>query len=323
MQSNPQVSLLSLEEAVKTFRYFHKKNPTFGMDITVEGFKPEGIVVAQRNESYNKSNPAKFDFYALVLCLYGELHRKINQYDYTIQKYSLQLIPPNTITSFECKNDKTITYILAFSEEFIQFLDNESNSELIQSLLDYHQNNFDNVVLPKHAYTRVKNIYESINAELYEKQEDYLVIIKLLIMKLLFILKRHKEIKTPHIPLYETKGNKIAHEYLNLVEKHFIERRQVSDYAKLLDITSKHLSETIKKVLGKRALYYIHNRILKEAQYLLEYTDFEIVKIASILNFHNQSVFTKFFKATYAMTPTEYRLISKQSNNHDLLCKKP
>lgn len=157
---------------------------------------------------------------------------------------------------------------------------------------------------------------------MHEKQEDYLDIIKLLILKLLFILKRCKTTTTPVTSVhFETKAQKIAHDYLNLVEKQFIEVKKVSDYAKLLNVSSKHLSETIKKVLGNKALFYIHNRLLKEAQYLLEFTNLDIVEISTILHFNNQSVFTKFFKTFCDMTPSQYRLVTKQALDYDLLCK--
>lgn len=322
MKNDKNELLLSIDEALKSYSYFHKKNPTFGMDIFIEGFQSDGIALVQKNEIFNKSNPVKFGFYTLVLCLYGETIRKVNQYEFKISKYSLQLIPPNSLFSFESITETTITYVLAFTDEFMKFGEQTSESELITALLAYHQNNIDNVNLPINTYTRVKNIYEAINSELHEKQEDYLDIIKLLILKLLFILKRCKTTTTPVTSVhFETKAQKIAHDYLNLVEKQFIEVKKVSDYAKLLNVSSKHLSETIKKVLGNKALFYIHNRLLKEAQYLLEFTNLDIVEISTILHFNNQSVFTKFFKTFCDMTPSQYRLVTKQALDYDLLCK--
>jgi len=75
-----------------------------------------------------------------------------------------------------------------------------------------------------------------------------------------------------------------------------------------MEISSKHLSETVKEKLGKSALHFIHKRIIKEAKYLLIYSDKTIYSIAVSLNFQDASQFTRFFKKNVEMTPKDYRL---------------
>jgi AraC family transcriptional activator of pobA len=75
-----------------------------------------------------------------------------------------------------------------------------------------------------------------------------------------------------------------------------------------MGLSSKHLSETLKKELGKSALHFIHERILKEAKYLLIYTDSSISIISNDLNFQNISQFTRFFKKNTGVSPKKYRI---------------
>lgn len=75
-----------------------------------------------------------------------------------------------------------------------------------------------------------------------------------------------------------------------------------------MGLSSKHLSETLKKKLGKSALHFIHDRILKEAKYLLIYTDKNISAISNDLNFQNISQFTRFFKKNTGISPNKYRI---------------
>ena len=49
------------------------------------------------------------------------------------------------------------------------------------------------------------------------------------------------------------------------------------------------------------------NELMHEAKNLLKYSGTTIKEIVFKLNFPNQSVFYKFFKARTGMTPTEYR----------------
>lgn len=319
--NNKQELLLSIEETLQLYRYDLKKNPKFGIDVFSKDFKVEDVVIVQKDGFVSKGTPVRFGFFALFLCLEGESIRSVNQYEYKICKCSLQLLPPGSIFSFESITEKTEVHILAFTEEFIKAYTQEHVTESIKLLFEYHKSNIDNVILPSGLFTRVKNIYDDINIELHEKHEDHLSVVKLLILQLLFILKRCKMASYAHEINFDTKAEKIAYQFLDLVEKHFLEFKKVADYAKLLKITSKHLGETVKLVLGNNALFYIHSRTYKEALYLLKYTNMNISEISSLLSFDNPSQFSRFFKSYCQMSPSNYRLNTHAthlaSSHHD------
>jgi AraC family transcriptional regulator, transcriptional activator of pobA len=300
---------LSIAKALTLYKYAFKQNPTFGINIHSENFVPEDIVTLQKEEAIRTSGtPIKLDFFALCLCLEGKSIRKVNQYEFQIEKYSLQLIPAGSLFSFESITEQTQLYFILFTEPFIQAYNNKHVSQNIASLFEYHKENIDHIILASNIYNRVKTIFEDINTELLEKKDDYTMIIKLLILKLLFILKRTKVEKCQAFPKCETRPEQIANHYLDLVEKYFMQFKKVSDYAILLNITPKHLTETINETLNINALSCIHNRILKESLYLLEYTSFNINQIASSLNFNTPSDFSRFFARYCHMSPKEYRL---------------
>ena len=78
-------------------------------------------------------------------------------------------------------------------------------------------------------------------------------------------------------------------------------------YADQLCLSPKYLSRLIKEVSGKSAPEWIDAYVMLEAKHLLKYTDISIKEIVFKLNFSNQTVFYKYFKAHTGMTPTEYR----------------
>lgn len=305
---------LSIGKALHLYKYAFKQNPTFGIDIHAANFTAnEDVITLQKDETIRSGGaPIKFDFFALCLCLDGKSIRKINQYDFKIEKYSFQLIPAGSIFSFESMTEQTEIYIILFTEPFIKAYKNEHASENIASLFEYHKENIDNIILASNVFNRVKAIFEDINTELLEKKDDYEMIIKLLILKLLFILKRTKVEKCQTFPTYETRSKQIANLYLALIEKHFKQFKKVSDYATLLNITPKHLTETISETLNISALSCIHDRISKESLYLLEYTSLSISQIASFLNFNTPSEFSRFFTHYNHISPKEYRLQMKR-----------
>lgn len=300
--------LLNLEEAMKVYKYSFIKNPKFGIDLYRDDVEIEGVVILEKDVNLQKNIPIKFNFYAMLLCLEGELIRHVNQYNHTVTKHSLQLIPPNTIYSFENLTETTEIYILLFSESYIKAGKDQHLTQSIQELFDFHCNNFSPIMLPASMYSRVLNLYQDINSELHEKQEGYHSLVRLMILKLLIFLKREKNTQTTSLKTFTTRAEQLTHLYLDLIEKHFLVYKKVADYAKLLDVSTKHLGETIKETLGQNALACIHYRVFKESLYLLEYTTLSIAQVASDLSFQTPSEFSRFFKSYSKMTPKAFRL---------------
>lgn len=95
--------------------------------------------------------------------------------------------------------------------------------------------------------------------------------------------------------------------YKQLVNDNYIDKRTVEEYADLLSVSPKHLSRSIKRVSGKKAIAFIHDRVAAEAKSLLLYTDQDITEICYRLNFSDPSNFSNFFKRQVGMSPTRFR----------------
>ena len=124
----------------------------------------------------------------------------------------------------------------------------------------------------------------------------------------MILLKREKLKKETTT---KSRSDLICSQFLSLIELHFNTMKTVSEYAELIDLSPKHLSETVKEKLGESALYFIHKRVVKEAKYLLVYTNKTIYSIAIALNFQDASQFTRFFKQKVGLSPKKYRIDNK------------
>ena len=290
------MELLSIEQALHTYKHLHSKKPKFGMDVLLPSFKAERIVIVQDKGSKSTGVPVRFDFYTMILCLNGGSIRNVNQHEYSIKKKSIQLLPPGTIHHFKDTEENPQFHVILFEKDFTDVLD----------ILKYHNQNFDSIELDSNLFHKVKAIYEDISFELNEKNDNYFEYVTSLLNQILILLKREKlKIK---VDLNKSRADLICSEFLCLIETHFYTMKSVSDYANLIGLTSKHLSETVKEKLGKSALHFIHKRITKEAKYLLIYSDKTIYNIAISLNFQDASQFTRFFKKNVGITPKGYRL---------------
>lgn len=92
-----------------------------------------------------------------------------------------------------------------------------------------------------------------------------------------------------------------------LVNKNFIQHRQVMDYADLMNMSVYKLNKICMSVAKIRAINVIKERLLTEAQNLIIHTNHNISEIAYSLNFDDPSNFVKFFKSLMALTPSQYR----------------
>ncbi|MFT5892492.1 MAG: AraC-like DNA-binding protein [Dokdonia sp.] len=99
----------------------------------------------------------------------------------------------------------------------------------------------------------------------------------------------------------------IVRRYNVLVEKHFREKHQVSEYAEMLHKTPKTLSALFKRMGDALPLTIINNRILLEAKRLLLYSDKTAQEIAFELGYNESGHFSRFFKKEVGITPINFR----------------
>jgi AraC-like DNA-binding protein len=92
-----------------------------------------------------------------------------------------------------------------------------------------------------------------------------------------------------------------------LVDVHYKTKRQVSDYADLLNKSPKTLANTFLIYNQKTPHQIIHDRIALEAKRMLQFSDKHTKEIAFELGFEEPANFSKFFKKLVGESPSEYR----------------
>ncbi len=95
--------------------------------------------------------------------------------------------------------------------------------------------------------------------------------------------------------------------FINLVEDNYRKGLTVTEYAALLFISSRSLSDLTGQLLNKTPSQIIQERIILEAQRLLIYSNLNISQIAYQLGFDDSSYFVKYFKKHTNASPSEFR----------------
>ncbi len=99
-----------------------------------------------------------------------------------------------------------------------------------------------------------------------------------------------------------------------LVDTHFKTKKQVSDYAEMLNKSPKTLSNYFLLYNKKSPLHIIHERIVLEARRLLTFTDMTAKEIAYELGFNDVTVFSKMFKKITGSPPSDFKKSQKVLN---------
>jgi AraC-like DNA-binding protein len=112
-----------------------------------------------------------------------------------------------------------------------------------------------------------------------------------------------------------SRKEQITSDFLRLVDQHLDDlmhgradhRYSANDFAKLLFIHSRHLTNTVKQTTGKSPCDFMEERFLSEAQKMLKDTNLSVADIGEKLGWNDPSNFTKFFKNMSGITPLQYR----------------
>lgn len=113
-----------------------------------------------------------------------------------------------------------------------------------------------------------------------------------------------------YLPLLNSSNkssNRLTEKFLSLVQQYFKKERFLDYYASQLEVTTKHLSRTVKETTGFTAVDWIDRFVILEAKVLLKSSNLSIQQIADELNFNSQSFFGKYFKKHTGSTPKDFR----------------
>lgn len=105
----------------------------------------------------------------------------------------------------------------------------------------------------------------------------------------------------------QTRSERIFVRFIQHVEHHFKEQRQVQWYANLMELSPKYLCEIVTNVSRRSPNEWIDKFVTTEIRNQLRHTNKRISQIAEEMNFPTQSFFGKYFKENVGISPSDYR----------------
>jgi len=282
MNSNEKIKLHTLLDK------FPLSDISFGIESIDSG--------TGKNKNRHFGKPHRHDSYFIKYIIEGSGIHNIDFVDYEVQPFSVFLMAPGQVHSFNIHNVRGL--FVYFKTEMVEMND-----------LPFFNYSFNTPAL----YLGKKNsVVDSVfHSLLSEYQNRYFAkneLIKAFLQSLLILMTRkyfqqQEEEKGISLP----KHVKVIKELNKIIDKHFIEQRNISFYSDALHISSRQLNNILKENMGTSISEKIHQRTLVEAKRLLCYTDKTISEIAYELNFSDKAYFHRFFKLNENITPVDFR----------------
>ena len=254
--------------------------------------------------------PFRFDGVLLVWCIKGHLKVSINLNEYELKENSLFVFVPGNIFKLneilETSGTDLHYVCVAMSRQFVQDQKLDVNKVFTHGLSLMTDPNIelgeDESLLMADYIDMMGRIVKS-NIE-YKKECIQSIWPSMLYLIAGVLNRRGHEMEDNQA---SSRSRMLFEQFISLVAEHHMTYRNVGFYADKLCLTPKYLSKLIKNATGKSAPEWIDAYVILEAKNLLKYSNSTIKEIVYKLNFPNQSVFYKFFKARTGMTPSEYR----------------
>ncbi len=247
--------------------------------------------------------PHRHDFYQLLWISKGGGPHVIDSVDYPVRTDSVYFLSPGQVHSLSLPQD-ACGYVMNFSAEFYQLALQDKSA--LKSLSFFAIDNPKPCLyLSAEQASALRQVIEHIEDEYYGEQPGYQDLIRSYLQIFLMLCKRFSASQDER--RVAPRDYELTRRFRMLVEERFLTRASLADYAALLHVTERHLSDATKKTTGMTASEIIHARVMLEAKRYLAHSPLSIAEIATRLNFEDPAYFTRFFKKNTGCPPGEYK----------------
>lgn len=304
MKNKQEIQTYQLDNSLY---YLHKRGveqSSFGMDNSLELIEG-GFGLYSSADLKKRIGPIKTQYYRIALFCKGSARIDLGLETYQPQENSVLFGFPGQVFSLSKPSEDVQIYYMLFKESFM------ADTPLLKELYPFFSYlGMQSFSLSGEEAHEVQQLIFKINEEVKLRKKDTKRMIQLYIQQIVIIANRayQRLFPTPEHP--NGGGNSLFKRFVKLVGHHFMTLRKVSDYARLLNVSTDHLNRIIKAQSEKTAGELIDEMIFTEAKAYLLHTELSNAEIAYQLAFSDPSHFNKFFKKLANCTPLEFRVKS-------------
>ena len=299
-ENRPKVRSVSLSNILKN---------VYEIDPSAHRHMHKGCLVGHHERSHISffEDPIRIDAIAFVICTKGSLECSCNFKDYKIEEGSLLLLQPQSLIDARTDSIEHEGYTIILDQEYLKecnFSVGRFTSLMLQLSDQPH------VKLTPEELSRLINAIKLLDALIGEQidspfRED---VIRAMVETTMYLICENF---STH--LKNESNNRISRQesyfrqFMQELSLHYTERKGVTFYAEKLCISPRYLTTIVRRISGMTVTDWMDRYLIKEAKYLLKYSEMSIQEIAYQLSFSDQSFFGKYFRLHVGMSPTAYR----------------
>lgn len=229
---------------------------------------------------------------------------------YHVEMQQHQILFSTTLNIVEIPKNSGITAIV-FNREFYCIRDHDHEVSC-NGMLFFGSSQPPIITLAEKEIISFQMMFSMIQEEFETRDhiqgEMLRVMLKRLLIKSTRLVEKMQELQ--NLPNSQME---LLRKYHILVEQHFREKHQVTEYANLLFKSPKTISNIFNKAGSASPLAIINDRIILEAKRLLLFSNKTAEQICYELGFKEAGHFSKYFKSHCGLPPVEFR--ESRSNN--------
>lgn len=250
--------------------------------------------------SEEPNEPHVHDYEELLIGLEGQLDHFIDFRSETIDAPYVSFITAGKIHRLKPleREGHCNIWVLRFKSDFIA----ETSFQLYSSFHD----NANMCMKLDGCFGPLNTLCSMINDE-YTRGNPDMVVIKQLLISLICIIESEKRKDSTASEDNKNVQNHTFKSFLQVLEKHYREPRNVDFYAEKLFMTSRNLNLICQRILHQSVSEIVETRKLLEAKNMLITTDKTVAEIGFDLGFNEKTYFTHVFKKKAGISPSDFR----------------
>ncbi|WP_114789043.1 helix-turn-helix transcriptional regulator [Niabella yanshanensis] len=256
--------------------------------------------------SGDTTRPHIHSYYQVIWFTRGKGKHFIDFKSYDVANNTIFFIAKNQVHYFD-SNTHYEGILIHFNESFLVQQENETDFCLKCNLFN---NPYD-----QPAYCSGDGMDGLLNVYIKQMKEELAAtagfgkeeLLRIYLKAFLIQLQRRRQAEgDKQVQVLDEKRLQLV-KFVNLVDEHYSKGYSVSEYASILLVSTRTLSDLTQHALGKTPSQLIQERIVLEAQRLLLHSGLNINQIGYRLGFDDPSYFVKYFKKHTNISPTEFR----------------
>jgi len=243
----------------------------------------------------------------IVICLNGTIEGNINLKGYQIGRNSVLINFPENIIHIN-RVESLEAYAIMISSEYMHELSLDVLSH--SHVYSYEISKNESFVLPDVEIRNVMHYLEVFRQTISRKpsvaKDQIIKHLASAFVTNLIMYHHVYHVNNADSSNGSKSGYMILDKFIELIGVYHTHERELRFYAEKMNITPKHLTNTVKKLTGRKASDWISEFVILEAKSMLKYSGKNVQQVALELNFPTQSAFGKYFKSQVGVSPVNF-----------------